>query len=47
MQAETNIAEVASSTYVIGVLVVTGIFAVLSALLIAWPALAYLSTKLV
>lgn len=48
-QATTTTAakSIASTTYVLTVLSVLGIFAAVSALLIAWPALAYLGSKMV
>jgi hypothetical protein len=46
MKAEARIVEVASSAYLVGVLAVVGVFAAVSAVLIAWPALAYIGAKL-
>ena len=37
----------ASTTYVLTVLSVLGVFAAVSAVLIAWPALAYLGAKVI
>ena len=51
MKSETltlhNRIEKASTAYVLTVLSVLGVFAAASAVLIAWPALAYLGAKLI
>ena len=47
MQAANSVSETAKSGYVITLLVGLGVFASVSALLIAWPALAYLGSKLI
>ena len=46
MTTESRTMNLAASSYVIAVLAVTGVFAVISAVLIAWPALAYIGSKL-
>lgn len=46
MEAESRFMEVAKTGYVLGLLGVVGVFAIISAILIAWPALAYLGSKL-
>jgi len=46
MKTETRTADVASSAYVVTILALVGVFAVISAILIAWPALAYIGAKL-
>ena len=46
MSAATMIIESVKASYTIAVMAVLGIFAFISAVLIAWPALAYLGAKL-
>ncbi|AMV70819.1 hypothetical protein JCM30471_26270 [Desulfuromonas carbonis] len=46
MTTESRFMDVAKTGYVLGLLGVVGIFATISAVLIAWPALAYLGSKL-
>jgi hypothetical protein len=46
MKAANSFVEMAKSGYVITLLVGLGVFASVSAVLIAWPALAYLGSKL-
>jgi len=46
MNPEARTANVASSAYVVTILALVGVFAVISAILIAWPALAYIGSKL-
>lgn len=46
MKTAANIVNVAKSSYTVAVMAVLGIFAFVSAVLIAWPALAYLGSKL-
>jgi len=46
MSAAATIIHSVKASYTIAVLTVLGIFAVISATLIAWPALAYLGAKL-
>ena len=45
-EAANMIVETAKSTYVVAVLAVLGVFAFITAVLIAWPALAYFGSKL-
>jgi hypothetical protein len=47
MKTANNFFEAAKSAYVISLLVGLGVFASVSAVLIAWPALAYLGSKLI
>lgn len=46
MKTTSRLANLATDTYVIALLAVVGVFAVVSAILIAWPALAYIGSKL-
>ena len=46
MSAATMIIDSVKASYAIAVMAVLGIFAFISAVLIAWPALAYLGAKL-
>ena len=46
MSAATIILDSVKASYTIAVMAVLGIFAFISAVLIAWPALAYLGAKL-
>ena len=46
MKTSSSAIETAKSGYVISLLVGLGAFAAISAVLIAWPALAYLGSKL-
>jgi len=46
MKAANYVLESAKTGYVIALLAAVGVFAVISAILIAWPALAYLGSKL-
>ena len=46
MQSAANIINSVKASYTIVVMGVLGIFAFISAVLIAWPALAYLGAKL-
>jgi len=46
MQAQGRMGEVLSTGYVLTLLGVVGVFAVISAVLIAWPALAYIGSKM-
>ena len=39
------VAETAKSTYVVVVLTVLGVFAFITAILVAWPAIAYFASK--
>ncbi len=40
------VAETAKTTYVVVVLAVLGVFAFITAVLVAWPAVSYLAAKL-
>jgi hypothetical protein len=46
MKAASNLVETIKSNYVIAVVAILGVFAFASAVLISWPALAYLGSKL-
>jgi len=46
MQSAANIISSVKASYTIVVMGVLGLFAIISAVLIAWPALAYLGAKL-
>jgi len=46
MSAATTIINSIKASYTIAVMAVLGVFAFISATLIAWPALAYLGAKL-
>ena len=46
MSAATLIINSAKASYTMAVIAVLGVFAVVSSILIAWPALAYLGAKL-
>lgn len=46
MNTAANLINVVKSSYTIAVMAVLGIFAFVSAVLIAWPALAYIGAKL-
>lgn len=46
MKTANGFFEAAKTGYVITLLVALGVFASISAILIAWPALAYLGSKL-
>ena len=46
MKTAANIINVAKASYTIAIMTVLGVFAFVSAVLIAWPALAYLGSKL-
>jgi len=43
----SRFAESMSSAYVLGLLAVAGVFALISAVLISWPAVAYIGSKLI
>ena len=45
-EAANMVVETAKSTYVLAVLAVLGVFAFVTAVLIAWPAVSYLASKL-
>ena len=46
MKSAANILSLVKASYTIAVLGILGVFAFISAVLIAWPALAYLGAKL-
>ena len=46
MTSAANIINVVKTSYTIAVMGVLGVFAFISAVLIAWPALAYLGAKM-
>ncbi|MBW2450979.1 MAG: hypothetical protein JRE16_08020 [Deltaproteobacteria bacterium] len=46
MKTAANIISVAKASYTVAIMTVLGVFAFVSAVLIAWPALAYLGSKL-
>ena len=46
MQSAANIISSVKASYTIVVMGVLGLFAIISAVLIAWPALAYLGAKM-
>ena len=45
-QAANMIVDTAKSTYVVAVLAVLGVFALFTAVLVAWPAVSYFASKL-
>jgi len=45
-QANSKLIDVAKSSYLVLVMALLGVFAFISAVLIAWPALAYIGAKL-
>jgi hypothetical protein len=45
-QSQTKMMDVAKSSYLVIVIALLGVFAFISAVLIAWPALAYIASKL-
>ena len=47
MKNATNIINNVKASYTVAVMGVLGVFAFVSAILIAWPALAYLGAKMV
>lgn len=46
MKAIARFTEIARSSYVVALLGALGVFALITAVLIAWPALAYLGSKM-
>jgi hypothetical protein len=46
MKTQTNFMDTVKSSYLVVVIAALGIFAFISAVLIAWPALAYIGAKL-
>ncbi|MEJ2471099.1 MAG: hypothetical protein P8Y91_09590 [Desulfuromonadales bacterium] len=47
MQSAANLVNAVKASYTIAVMGVLGVFAFVSAVLIAWPALAYLGAKVI
>jgi hypothetical protein len=47
MKTATNIVNNVKASYTVAIMGVLGVFAFVSAILISWPALAYLGSKLV
>jgi hypothetical protein len=47
MQSAANLVNAVKASYTIAVMGVLGVFAFVSAVLIAWPALAYLGAKMI
>ena len=47
MNAAAHLVNTVKASYTLAVMTVLGVFAFVSAVLIAWPALAYLGAKLV
>ena len=45
-QSQSKMIDVAKSSYLVIVIALLGVFAFISAVLIAWPALAYIASKL-
>ena len=45
-QSQSKMIDVAKSSYLVVILALLGVFAFISAVLIAWPALAYLASNL-
>lgn len=46
MEAQNSLGDTLKSAYVLTLLGVVGFFALISAVLVAWPALAYLGSKI-
>jgi hypothetical protein len=46
MKSTIRLANLATDAYVVTLLALVGVFAVMTAILIAWPALAYIGAKL-
>lgn len=46
MKAQSRILDVVKANYMILVIALLGVFAFVSAILVAWPAVAYLAAKL-
>jgi len=46
MKTQSNFMDTVKSSYLVLVIAALGIFAFISAVLIAWPALAYIASKL-
>ena len=46
MKTQSRMMEVVKSSYLVLIIALLGVFAFISAVLIAWPALAYIGSKL-
>jgi hypothetical protein len=46
MKTQANLIDVVKSSYLVIIIALLGVFAFISAVLIAWPALAYIGAKL-
>ncbi|NOR50558.1 MAG: hypothetical protein GQ530_05975 [Desulfuromonadales bacterium] len=46
MKTQTNFMDTVKSSYLVLIIAALGVFAFISAVLIAWPALAYIGAKL-
>jgi hypothetical protein len=46
MKTQTNFMDTVKSSYLVLIIAALGVFAFISAILIAWPALAYIGAKL-
>ncbi|MBW2450978.1 MAG: hypothetical protein JRE16_08015 [Deltaproteobacteria bacterium] len=46
MKTQSRIVDIVKSSYLVLVIAMLGVFAFISAVLIAWPALAYIASKL-
>ena len=46
MKTQTNFMDTVKSSYLVLIIAALGVFAFISAVLIAWPALAYIGSKL-
>jgi len=46
MKSQSKMIDVVKSSYLVLILALLGVFAFISAVLIAWPALAYIGAKL-
>ena len=46
MKTQSNLIDVVKSSYLVIIIALLGVFAFISAVLIAWPALAYIGAKL-
>jgi hypothetical protein len=46
MKTESKMIDVVKSSYLVIIIALLGVFAFISAVLIAWPALAYIGAKL-
>ena len=46
MKSQSKMIDVVKSSYLVLIIAILGVFAFISAVLIAWPALAYIGAKL-